>query len=88
MISPSRELMAFKLTLGDFKQSYNARPPFRGSFPAAQLSSCIVVQVFNLMGLKTRGHFPFRGWVACFMISFLQPASKGLSLVWLRPFPL
>ena len=26
MISPSRELMAFKLTFGDFKQSYNARP--------------------------------------------------------------
>ena len=82
--------MAFKLTFGDFKQSYNAPPPtpFRGSFPAAQLSSCIVVQVFNLMGLKTRGHFPFRGWVAWFIISFLQPASKGLSLVWLKPFPL
>ena len=49
LISPSGELTAVKPTFADFKHSYNARPPFRGSFPTAQfhVSSCIVVQGCN-----------------------------------------
>ena len=94
LISSSGELMAFKLTFGDFKHSYHAHPfsvilsRQPNSTCIVALHCCIVVPVFHLARFQARGHFPFGGWVACFKVIFLQPASKGLSLMWLGSFPL
>ena len=91
LISSSGELTAFRFTSGDFKHSYNARPfsVILSRQPNSTcMSRCIVVPVFHFAGLQTRGHFPFRGWVACFKVIFLQPAPQGLPLVWLGSFPL
>ena len=83
LISPSGELMAFKLTFGDYKHSYNARP-ISVVLSRQPNSTCPVALLSKYF---TRGHFPFRRWVACFKGIFLQSASKGLPLVWLRSFP-
>ena len=59
-ISPCGELMAFKLTLGDFKHSYNARPfPwfFPGSpIPPLLLHCCPSISPYGASDLQPVGY--------------------------------
>ena len=80
LISPSGELQAFKLTFGDFKHSYNARP-FSVVLSRQPTSTCPVVllsEYLALRGLRPGAIFVSEGGL---------PVPRSF-LAWLRSFPL